>query len=609
MNFLRRTGIISASATVFILMLFSFVYADFVPRVEVKSGEGNAPAVLLVNNRIAVRFMVPNGGLTPTKRAIITADRLRAMVSAGTNWATIKTKPGNASVLVSAGERPICVVTRGDARANGCNQKGLAKFWASRLRNLLRMPPITLSMSDLLIPLGESRTCEIGGAAVGPIAMVADDCSIAVPEVTPDGGSLRIQGQAIGDTTIRVTREGNIATIVAHIRKYAGHYKDGPPVEVTGEPAPGSLLQSLTEQFAASYIDAEPGARVDIGTPKLEIDSLERGKSTIASIPVSITGADYIATAFNATVTLTNRPLMRKPTAALLYSNDPEQVTKYGQLYAAKIALDAPARLLYHHQNRIGKRMRLDISLININDSPAKVQIIKGVCSPMVDTVVVGYCAGSQFLKDYLGHVGYIVTIPAHSRLVLLSQMLNPINTGSGIVEFRELEGSGLIVKVAADMPETAGIRAGDMIPVSMADANVSFSEHVYPLPVKKVEVKYVFGQNWAFIGFGKYPIKDEAANRKLFGNYGVIYEIKLQISNPTSLRQKVILVFEPVSGLASGVFYINGKFVEIKHAMPPNEFTIAVFNLKPQQTIVESILTMPLSGSAYPANILVRPF
>jgi hypothetical protein len=85
------------------------------------------------------------------------------------------------------------------------------------------------------------------------------------------------------------------------------------------------------------------------------------------------------------------------------------------------------------------------------------------------------------------------------------------------------------------------------------------------------------------------------------------MYEIQVNITNPTAETKKVQVLFEPVAGLASGVFFIDGKFVEIKYITPPKEFTISTYTLAPNESRRVSILTVPLSGSAYPANIVVR--
>jgi hypothetical protein len=605
---LLRRMILGVGSVILAMVLSSSVHASFAPRIEVQPGVGNAPAAVLVNGKAAVRFMVSNGNLTPTQRANITADRLRGFAASGVNWNSITTRSGSATEMIVLGDNSICVVTTGDARANNSDRKALAGQWVSTLRRLLQMPPIKLSTSELVVPLGESRTVDIEGSAVGPIDVIWDDPDVATTEVSPDRNQLRVAGHNVGGTLMRVTRQGETAILFVQVRKYAGKYRGGSAIEVMGEPAPGALLKDVAEQLAYTFIEAEPGAKVSFGEAKLLVSRLERGRSTTAMVPVTITGESYIPARFDAEITLINRTIQRKPSALLFYSNDPERVQRYQQLYMGKLEPDVPTRLLYHHQNGIGKRMHFNVTLVNQYNSPAKVQVISGISRPLVDTVVVGYLAGSKFLRDYLGQVGYYVTIPPRSSFVLYSQMLDPLYTASGILEFRSVEGRDVAVRVAADLPETAGLRRGQVARLPDNYSIAAYSDQVYPMPTKKLDAKYTVGGHWAFIGIGRHPLRDIADTSHLMGNYGVFYEIKLHLENPTPTRQNVSVVFDAGAGLASAVVYIDGKFVETKYIQPTKESPLATFQLEPQQTKVVSILTLPLSGSFYPASIVVKP-
>ncbi|NLA39794.1 MAG: hypothetical protein GX882_10570, partial [Methanomicrobiales archaeon] len=105
----------------------------------------------------------------------------------------------------------------------------------------------------------------------------------------------------------------------------------------------------------------------------------------------------------------------------------------------------------------------------------------------------------------------------------------------------------------------------------------------------------------------GRHALDDSAAQKKLYGNYGVTYDINLQIENPTAEKKNVKVLFEASAGLASGVFIIDGKFVMAKYAMPPNEVPLASYDLGPGETRKVRIITVPLAGSNYPATVVVR--
>jgi hypothetical protein len=93
-----------------------------------------------------------------------------------------------------------------------------------------------------------------------------------------------------------------------------------------------------------------------------------------------------------------------------------------------------------------------------------------------------------------------------------------------------------------------------------------------------------------------------------LLGNYGVLYDINVNLTNPTAVRQQVEIAFESGAGDVSGIFSIaGGATTTINNLSPPNEQEITRISLAPGTTQKVRILTMPLSGSAYPASIIAH--
>jgi hypothetical protein len=135
----------------------------------------------------------------------------------------------------------------------------------------------------------------------------------------------------------------------------------------------------------------------------------------------------------------------------------------------------------------------------------------------------------------------------------------------------------------------------------------VELSGHIYPSPAKTLAAEYVVGQRFAFIPIGKHAIDSDNAQKKLEGNYGVIYDINVRIENPTPTTRKVSVVFEPNAGLAAGVFIIDGEFISAKYAQPPSEIPLISYRLGPGEVRKVHIMTLPVAGSNYPANLVVR--
>jgi hypothetical protein len=208
--------------------------------------------------------------------------------------------------------------------------------------------------------------------------------------------------------------------------------------------------------------------------------------------------------------------------------------------------------------------------------------------------------------------------VPAHSRLALSSTRIPAGLTISGLWELRVISGPAPLVRVSAAAPTDTNALQETLMPVALTEPNpastappaaVALSDHVYPDPAKTVEATYEVGGQWQFLALGKTPlIATSSPERQLFGNYGVFYDFDVTLENPTLLAAKARVVFEPSAGLAGGVFLIGDRTIEIPQTNLPQETTLASYALAPGEKRRVRIRTLPLSGSNYPATIILRP-
>jgi len=601
---LSRRAALSCACAVLVIAALPAA-GQFVPRVDY-TAEGTS-GVVTVNGRTAIRFRVPHRGLAPLDRARMTASRLAPLATGG--WRFIVAKPvGRSRAQLVVGRHFICSATSADAKANRMSAPALARSWAVRLRWLFSLPPITLTPAAITVPENENRWVLVGGAALGAIATADGNPAVAVSTLDPARRAVIVFGKSVGRSVVEVICQGSRATLIVTVRRYAARLARTQIVEVTGDPAPDWLLESVAARMAPETLVLEPGAAAIFGRPQLSAASLPRGERVRALVPVKVSGQGLIPAALLAPVEVFNRPIAHTPAADLFYSNNPERITRYATLFAGRLELDSCKRLLYHHQNRTGKRIRLAIELVNAGSSPASVHTVSGVSSPLVDTVVVGYVAGRIFLRDYLRDVGQIYRIPPKSRLVVYAEEVRRIRTASGIVDLRLLSGENVYVRVLAQPTSPEPLAEGQVAPITAQDIPTNLSRHVYTSPAKQLDATYIIGGQWGFIRIGKYAIRDAFEEGQLDGNYGVIYEINARVENPTDQARNVRVIFEPTAGPASGVFVVNGRIIGTRMVVPPRDFELASVRVPPGEGRDISIVTMPLAGSAYPATIVLRP-
>ena len=607
MRFPRRAFAFCACA---LLFAGAQAAAEYRPKVSAlaltKSPSG--PVALQINGRQAFRFLSTSAGLTPTQRAAIATSRLQNLVDSGADPKLLATKfVGPGQVDVMWGDKRIFKVTGAEAKAHGPTPSALAEKWVGTVRWLLTQPPLTIWPKSVTVPVGETRRVAIGGVAQGAISVANPRPDISTSAVSADGRCLVVTGVSPGDTSVALTRNGASEGLDISVRKYAGRMAAPSIVEVTGHPTPGDTVLRLAEAQVSKSMALEPGAQGSVRPPMDKPGDLQRGSRVNLTLPVTMQGEGYLPVKTSVVVSVVNQALPDQPTASLMYSNSPERVTEYGLLFFGRLAPEEPARLLYHHQNVMGKPFLFSVLLVNAGPTPARLQIIRGIAEPEVDTVAVGCKAGVRFLRNFIGDIGEIVELPPITKMAVTSRIIDKLNTASGVIQFRQLEGAPIYVRLAADSAENGALCENTPVQASAADIAYTASPWVYPLPTKRLTARYVVGKSWSFIRIGKHAIKDADQTQELFGNYGVLYDITLELENPTSTRKQVEIAFEAGAGIASGFFLVDGKYVKVTHVKPPGEVRLARYSLGPRQTRTVTIKTSPLAGSAYPATILAR--
>ncbi len=598
----------------------SWSQAQLAPRVEVHGSS------LIVNREVAIRVRVSNGDLAPERRVQIAAERLRGAIARGLRAQHVSVKAERRRAIVTIGGGVLLYATRADARAAGTTPLRLAQAWASSLRHCLSIPPLSLSASELLIPLGEARLVRVNGWVEGTAVVAptgSPDDRIADPAVIGDGRTVRITGRAVGRERVLVSVGELSVPLMVTVRKYAGAVQISEPVVVTGIGLKPDFVREVVSSAIARNAQLEPGAQVQIASP-IRLGAVpDVGQSTVASALVRVTGSGYIQREQEVKVTVVNRPLAFNDPVLLMVSNDPERVQKAQTLFAGEVNDGQGARLLYHHMNGMVQDGLFQIELLNPSDAVRTVHLIGAASAPMRDTVQVGYIAGDMFLRALINSTGHTVSIPPQSKVVLLTQKVRPLDTVSGVLQMRVIPAEGTpslppcVLKVSMQAFQNQPVPLlgttmawGVMPPRPITPEEVrqlSGNDHIYPTSQKVLTATYVVGQRWQFIRIGEQAVRNHNDQRKLDGNYGVIYEVRVELVNPTDQVRDIEIAFEPSGGEAGGVFVIGTDVVGIPRMFPPKEFSITRVRLQPNQKRTITVRTMPLAGSNYPATLMVR--
>lgn len=607
----RRRGVLLAICLLLVSAFSAPSFAKFIPKVEAKSGDGSA--YLMVNGHQCIEFKKPNGNLSPGERAKIVADKLSAALENGATLGELTTEPTGNNTKVQMGDTVLAIATVAEGKARGMSTADLADMWVANLRKLLSLPPLSVAPTSLVVPVGETRTAAVECLLDGPMNAEIADSSIVSVDGKSRPGTLIFTGLAMGETKVSVKCGEYSVPMDVAVRKYAAYAASEPlKAIVTGRDAPADMVARAARDAARRGVNIETGARLQTVELASPVSALPEGKSVRVPVKVEASGLDYIPAEITVPVEVDNDCMPSVETSWIMYSNNPERIAKYQTLFGGRMSgVGQGVRLLYHHQNAMKTSVGFVIDILNTTDKPASVHVIEGVSEPMVDTVLVGYRAGRDFMDNQRTCIGRVLELAPGTRRVLVSQELGYNRTASGIMELRQLSGDPMMVRVVAK-PEVLRAEEDPMgIEIRALTAETiltNVSDHIYPKPLLRMEAKYTAGKPWTFIRLGKNALKHATRNMKLDGNYGVTHTISIAMENPLSTPQTVELVFEATAGPTSGVFFIDGKESRVRFLVATREQELCRTTLAPGQSKTMSIITMPLSGSAYPATLILRP-
>jgi hypothetical protein len=114
-------------------------------------------------------------------------------------------------------------------------------------------------------------------------------------------------------------------------------------------------------------------------------------------------------------------------------------------------------------------------------------------------------------------------------------------------------------------------------------------------------------GGKFAFVRIGQHAIPSLDDRSSLDGNFGVLYSVRTRLSNPTVESQMVELAFEASAGYSAGLFVIDGVKLVLPRILSKQELQVKRIRLAPGETRILNLLTIPLSGSSYPATLTMR--
>lgn len=562
---------------------------------------------MLVNESRVLTLRASVARLTPTQRATLAAKRLAGLA----HVQQISSRAGVRGILLLANNRVILQVDPADAAAYQTDVASLAGQWKEAINEALRLPPFEFGVPSVTVGEGRSVLVPLKGRNANWTAFSTADPGVVAIERSKLG--LLVRGKSVGATQVRsqdrVTLDVRVLPVVA---QFPQAFK----AEVVGSPTSAQTVTEAIAQTLQTRFRALPGTTYEVvsSTPVTEVSLGETEETTLH---IRASGANALPSEGNVTVHVRNLGIERSSETELWYSNDPERVTRPQDLFHGGLLPDRPVRLLYHHLNDSPLNLLLRVQLVNRSSLPARLVSIQGYAKPNPNPVVAGLDAAEQFFRSWLDNSGNVLIVPPHSKLTLAACPMDHNMTASGLYTLRLLPGGAahLGVDVEAILNDGANpvpmgvvckVEGSQPLPRWQLEAPPATTE-VYEHPFCDASVSYRVGGTHGFLRLGDKPLLSSTSKMPLYGNFGVVYRVLARAENPTTEPTDVEVVFESSAGYSGGLFLIGDQLRRINPLQPQEQVQLARFHLEPGEQHDVKLMTLPLSGSAYPALLVVR--
>ncbi|MDR7416732.1 MAG: hypothetical protein QN193_10025 [Armatimonadota bacterium] len=373
-------------------------------------------------------------------------------------------------------------------------------------------------------------------------------------------------------------------------------------VQVTGNPADAEVIREAIARRLEQTVRRLPGATVEIRLPGVPL--LEPGEEVVLPVRVEARHPSGAPLARTVWVRLLNLLLPLSDPKRLVVSNNPERLRSPGLLLAERLGPGEAVRLLYHHQNATGRGMVVLVRLKNPGPQPARIHLQVAAPRPWHDTMAAGHAAARRFLQLVASGGGYVLELPPHSAFTFWTQHLPVGFVVSGLLQAQLLEGEGLEIRV--------GLRPSYVLdPAPLPDLEPEPTGHprgVFAHPVLEVRRRLAVGASETVEVGASRALRDLFTEAVLVGDYGVLYRLLLELTNPGPEAREARVAVRAAGGPAYAAFVANGQLLDLSYLAAGRARDLLTVPLPPAGSSTVTLLTVPSAGSYLPLHLFLRP-
>jgi hypothetical protein len=464
--------------------------------------------------------------------------------------------------------------------------------------------PIRVDRARVAIVPGGSVAVNVSGG-IGPLTVQAsfggvdarydDRTRVLLLTARANGRGTVTLSDAAGDTAV-------VNVLVA------------PPAGIVPNDATVELAGTVSQQFVTARVQAsiaqlaqlQPGAtiavRANVAAPRLR-----PGEVLEARADVTLRGNDQYVDQTGATnVHVRVAALPQLDPVVLFYSDDPERLGPLddGVLFRGTIDATRPARMYAYHVSDAGTR-RLYL-VLQPTSGAARVQVLGAAAGPSDAFPYVGHLSTLRYLLERPPQESFVATVApgAPYAIPLGAGNMLPGQLLAGIFDLRVLDGAPVNVVVVAasngtdpltliaqpEHPSDGHFRRGEFSLTNVPPLALSYAVGGPEPQPFAVGVRYYANGQPAFPNLRPDIVAAAGQRAPLAGDYGVLRNVSLQLSNPTNAPQNVYLYEQPgANGGVTTTIWFTGDAAptEVRCVSDPSQrYLVKGFGLAPGQTL-----------------------
>jgi len=280
-------------------------------------------------------------------------------------------------------------------------------------------------------------------------------------------------------------------------------------------------------------------------------------------------------------------------------SNTPEKVNSNGLLKTFHLGGFNRHRLMYHHRNTHHKDLYFQVYLKNESTLDAVIYLNRAIGGPSLDEIFTGDIAMKRFWQNKINNYFFSVTLPAGRALKVVSQKLKPAHVISGLIEMipEDSNPSVGVFILTTENPQIDTVQ----FPFHEPDQRV---DGVFEIYQAKIAHHFLSKDPSLKIRLGEIPVIKNGKSEIMKGNYGLEYQITLEVENVATANKQLQGYFGPAGGIAAATFLLDDQMISLGAVPARQKKEFLKQTLAPGEKRVFKINFMPQAGANYPIDL-----